>query len=78
MKTAVSIPDKLYHKAEKTANKLGISRSKLYARAVEDFLQRHEDSLVREKLDDIYGEDNDTLDRDILNPQSQSIEKEDW
>jgi metal-responsive CopG/Arc/MetJ family transcriptional regulator len=39
VKTAVSIPDDLFRKAEKAAKKRNLSRSKLYALALRFYLQ---------------------------------------
>ncbi len=48
MKTAISIPDPTYQHAEEKAHKLGWSRSKFYATAVERLL----DELDKESLTD--------------------------
>jgi metal-responsive CopG/Arc/MetJ family transcriptional regulator len=54
MKTAISIPDSLYKKADLVADKMGIPRSQLYAKAVEEFLLNHDDNKITEKLNMIY------------------------
>jgi len=54
MKTAVSLPDSLYEDAEETAKSLGIPRSRLYARALEEFIQRHKSERITEELDAVY------------------------
>src|ERR1041384_6218880 len=46
MKTAISIPDSIFHDADALAKRLGISRSELYARAVADLVARHNGALV--------------------------------
>jgi hypothetical protein len=38
------MPDALYYMAEETACRLKISRSQLYATAIADFLEPHEDA----------------------------------
>ncbi len=38
MKTAVSIPDELFHQAETEARREGLSRSRLYSRALAAYL----------------------------------------
>ena len=43
MKTAISTPDDLFEDAERLAGKLQTSRSKLYARALSEFVARHND-----------------------------------
>ena len=54
MKTAVSIPDTLFLEAEKTAKQLGLARSQLYAKALEEFIELHNDDQVTEKLNAVY------------------------
>ena len=58
MKTAVSLPDSLFEAAEKTAEKLGIPRSQLFAKALEEFIYNHEESEITEKLNEIYSRIN--------------------
>jgi len=43
MKTAVSVPDELFARADEVAERLGLSRSEVYARALEQFLDSTED-----------------------------------
>ena len=54
MKTAISIDDGLLKEADETARLLGLSRSRLFALAVDDFLrkQRREQMLLR--LNEVY------------------------
>ena len=54
MKTAISIPDNLFEAAEQLAQRLGISRSELYQRAVTRFLEQQGGEVVREALDRVY------------------------
>ena len=48
MKTAISIPDPLFGAAERLAKHLGISRSQLYQRALQAFLQEQEKRRLAE------------------------------
>jgi antitoxin MazE6 len=41
MKTAVSMPDPIFHAFERLAQRLGVSRSQLCSRAVGEYLERH-------------------------------------
>jgi hypothetical protein len=50
MKTAVSIPDKLFAEAEIAATELGLSRSKLIQTALEEFLKRRSDAVLTEAI----------------------------
>lgn len=80
MKTAISIPDDLFRAAEAAAKRLGISRSRLYAKAVESYLKRHGAKGITEILNEVYsGPDPDSaLDPILVKMQSASIGEEDW
>ena len=54
MKTAISIPDNLFHDAEITAKQLGLARSQLYVKAIKEFIDHHNKDTITEKLDSIY------------------------
>ena len=57
MKTAISLPDPLFKRAEAVAHHLHVTRSELYARALERFLRDHDEAAVRAALDDVYGDE---------------------
>jgi len=80
MKTAISIPDDLFLIAEQTAKQLGLSRSELYRRAIGAFLQRNNDKLVTDTLNEVYDEQavEDHLDPILLQMQFASLEQEQW
>ncbi|RKX73135.1 MAG: ChpI protein [Spirochaetes bacterium] len=61
MKTAISIPDNLFAEAEETAKSMGIPRSQLFAKALEEFLNRHKRERITEKLNEVYSK-IDTID----------------
>jgi hypothetical protein len=54
MKTAISLPDRLYADAEETAKSLGIPRSQLYAKAIEEFISTHKKDKITERLNEVY------------------------
>jgi len=78
MKTAISIPDTIFQAAEGLAHRLGISRSELYAKAVAEYTGRYKGQNVTKKLNEIYGENNSTLDKKLHTMQFHSISKEEW
>jgi metal-responsive CopG/Arc/MetJ family transcriptional regulator len=51
MKTAISIPDAVFRKAEKLAKRLKKSRSRLYAEAVAEYVARRSPSELTEAYD---------------------------
>jgi metal-responsive CopG/Arc/MetJ family transcriptional regulator len=54
VKTAVSLPESLFKEAERMARRLGIPRSQLFARALEEFIRSHDRRAITERLDEIY------------------------
>ncbi len=78
MKTAISIPDKIFNSAEALAQRLKVSRSELYTKAVEDYLKRNKNQGVTEILNDVYRENSNSLDDELYSIQTQSIGKDEW
>ncbi len=78
MKTAISIPDPIFQAAEGLAQRLGVSRSQLYARAVAEYTESHKNQKVTEALNKIYGSESSSLDTEMNAMQSKSILKEEW
>jgi len=56
VKTAISIQQSLFEQAEALARELHISRSRLFALAVEDFMQRYENQRLLERINDAYAD----------------------
>jgi metal-responsive CopG/Arc/MetJ family transcriptional regulator len=56
MKTAVSIPDELFRRADEVATRLGKSRSELYREALDDYLARRDPRVVTAALNDLADE----------------------
>jgi metal-responsive CopG/Arc/MetJ family transcriptional regulator len=54
MKTAISLPDVLYKRAEETAAYMGIKRSQLFAMALEEFVVKHNGKMITEKINEVY------------------------
>jgi hypothetical protein len=57
MKTAISLPDKVYFEAEETAQNLGISRSSLYLNALTEYLKKNNRRNITKKLNEVYNDD---------------------
>ncbi len=71
MKTAVSLPERLYKDAEKAAKSMGIPRSQLFAKALEEYISHHKRDRVTEKLNEIYK--NSNIESDIEESSLESI-----
>lgn len=61
MKTAISIPDHVFEQAESVAQRLGMSRSELYATALRAFLEDHDAAAQRQALDALYASESSDL-----------------
>lgn len=53
MKTAISVPDATFERAERRARELGMSRSELYSTAVERMLSAQEHARITEQIDEV-------------------------
>lgn len=78
MKTAISLPDPLFAEAEQVAKRLHISRSKLYATAIAQFLKQHGSCDVTERLNEVYAKEKSKLDPVLHALQLRSLPREDW
>lgn len=56
MKTAVSVPDEVFRRAERLAKRMRVSRSELYSRALREYLARHAPDEVTEALNALCDE----------------------
>lgn len=59
MKTAISMESTLLLQADKTARLLGLSRSGLFARAVNEFLERQRQATMLAALNEVYSPDTE-------------------
>jgi hypothetical protein len=80
MKTAVSIPDRVFESAEKLAARLGVSRSQLYAKALASLVEKHREDIITAQLNEIYGPsgESSSLDREVAILQGHSLGREKW
>jgi len=78
MKIAISIPDPIFQAAEKAAKQLSISRSELFAKAVEEFVAVHCRIDVTEELNRVYSENPSGLESALSEMQSLSLDREPW
>jgi antitoxin MazE6 len=79
MKTAISVPDRVFEAAERLAQRLGISRSELYTTAVTDFVERYQVQGVTQRLNEVYTDPECSRPDPVLQAlQSRSIPKDEW
>ena len=78
MKTAISIPDKLFLAADQYAKNHGFSRSNLYAKAVAQFLEQHPTDYITKQLNEVYSAESSKLNKNLSTMQFDTIKKEKW
>jgi metal-responsive CopG/Arc/MetJ family transcriptional regulator len=78
MKTAISIPDPLFEAAEQYAQEKGLSRSELYAKAIQHYLEAFRYHGITEALNSLYTEEASSLDPGYIAVQGQILPKEEW
>lgn len=78
VKTAISLPDPLFEAADQLAKRLGMSRSELYATAIEKYLRSHRNEEVTAALNRIYREEPSNLDPVIAAIQAASLPRDEW
>ncbi len=78
MKTAIFIPDEVFDAAEDLTKKLGWSRSRLYAQAVQSFVQVKIREDVTQALNKIYAKEASGLEPPLIRMQGLSCPDEKW
>ena len=78
MKTAVSIPDDVFEEAERLAGRLQTSRSQLYARALAEFVARHDDDRVAAAMNTVVEAVGTALDDFTREAARQSLRQVEW
>jgi antitoxin MazE6 len=78
MKTAISIPDELFESADVLAGRLGVSRSHLYASAIAEYVAKHLDAKVTDRLNSVYAGQSSKLEPDVREAERRTIERSEW
>jgi metal-responsive CopG/Arc/MetJ family transcriptional regulator len=78
MKTAISIPDPIFQAADSLANRLGVSRSEFYSKAIEAFIEQNKNRDVTARLNQVFASESNSLGDDYYNLQRQSLNREEW
>ncbi len=65
VKTAISIQKSLFEQAEKVARKMRVSRSRLFALALEDYLGREQNRELLTKINAAYADEPDSTEQTL-------------
>lgn len=78
MRVSLSIPHKLFKRAEAASKQMKVSRSRLYKAALAEYLQRLDDDAVTEKLNEVYSRVDSRLDEAFARAQWQVLARDPW
>jgi metal-responsive CopG/Arc/MetJ family transcriptional regulator len=81
MKTAISLDDSLMTEADRAAREIGVSRSRLFSLALEEYLRKREHDRILAQLNLVYGSESDAGEKRVparLKTKFRSTIKERW
>jgi len=78
MKTAISLPDEIFEQAEILVKRLGVSRSELYRRALEEYLARHVSDRITLALDRLSDEVDTRPEAFVSEAGRRALDRSEW
>jgi len=78
MKTAISIPDEVFKRAEKLARRLRMSRSQLYSQAVEKYVNKRRPEAITSAMNRALDEVGDSGDAFVSSAAYKVLERTEW
>lgn len=81
IKTAISLREDLFEQVETLASEMKISRSRLFALALEEFLQRYQSQQLLERINAAYDEAPDPSEQALqrrMRRQHRQIVEGEW
>ena len=78
MKTAISIPDPIFHAAERLASKMKKSRSQVYSDAVKEYVARHGSNSVTEQINTVCEEVDTRPDAMLTEAARRVLVESEW
>ena len=78
MKTAVSIPNDVFKRAERLARRTNRTRSKLFSDALGEYLDRHDADEITQAMDAVIDEVGDLRDPFVRAAAQRTLERIDW
>ena len=78
MKTAISIADEVFHKAERYARRNKKSRSEIYSAAMAEYLARHDVDAVTEAMNKALEEVGEQVDEFVNAASRRMLKRTQW
>lgn len=78
MKTAVSVPDDVFERAESLAHREGRSRSDVYSSALREYVARHSPDEVTDAINQVLTLVGDAADPFVSTAGRRTLESTEW
>ena len=78
MKTAISVPEVVFRRAERLAKRLKKSRSQLYSEAVREYVARHDPEEITETMNRACEEGGGDQDPFVAEAARRILERIEW
>jgi metal-responsive CopG/Arc/MetJ family transcriptional regulator len=78
MKTAVSIPDDIFAKAERLARRSRRSRSQVFSAALQEYIARHAPDEVTEAIDRALDDVGESRDEFVSAAAKRRLKRTEW
>ena len=78
MKTAISVPDEVFDRAERFARQAGRSRSELYSAAVREYVARHAPEDVTDAMSRVCADVDTSADSFVSTAARRALERCEW
>ncbi|HUM12088.1 MAG TPA: ribbon-helix-helix protein, CopG family [Myxococcaceae bacterium] len=78
MKTAISLPDRIFEEAERLARRLKKSRSELYREALAEYVARHDSEAVTEAMNRVAGQIDAAPEPAVAEASRRILERSEW
>ena len=78
MKTAISLPDDVFESADELAEQMGVSRSRLYATAVAEYVAKYRTRGLTARLDEVYSAEPSGVGGALRTAQARSVDSSGW
>jgi hypothetical protein len=78
MNTTISVDEITYRTAEETAAGMGLTNSRIYALAIEEYISNHRVDTLTERLNAYYNTHKAVIGEDIQQSQYKLLSREDW
>ncbi len=78
MKTAISVPDDVFERAELLARRTGKSRSRIFSDALREYLSRHTPAEVTDAMDRVCAKVGEKADRFVASAARRTLARSHW